>query len=140
MNERKHPKRFHSAFGSVLLLMVFAGAAGAQGSSIYIYPLKNQSQERLSFCVDLVDELQGKVAYFVIDGFHTLAREWTSIFNPLPTSTICACALLLLLVIANWRWITLVFPIWMLLVSIDILLTDLRSSESGVFTAPSHQA
>ncbi|MGH7933657.1 MAG: hypothetical protein ACREQN_10890 [Candidatus Binataceae bacterium] len=38
-----------------------------------------------------------------------------------------ACGLLLLLVIANWRWITLVFPIWMLLISSQILLTEFRS-------------
>jgi len=35
-----------------------------------------------------------------------------------------ACALLLLVVIANWRWITLVFPLWMLLVSTNILLAE----------------
>jgi hypothetical protein len=38
-----------------------------------------------------------------------------------------ACALVLLLVIANWKWITFVFPLWMLLVSGYILLVDLRS-------------
>ncbi|HEY2107028.1 MAG TPA: hypothetical protein VGH29_14620 [Candidatus Binataceae bacterium] len=38
-----------------------------------------------------------------------------------------ACALLLLLVITNWRWITLIFPIWMLLVSTHILLAEFRS-------------
>lgn len=37
-----------------------------------------------------------------------------------------ACAAMLLLVIANWKWITLVFPIWMLLVSAHILLTEFR--------------
>ena len=37
-----------------------------------------------------------------------------------------ACALGLLVVIANWRWITLVFPTWMLLVSIDFLLAEFR--------------
>ena len=41
-----------------------------------------------------------------------------------------ACALLLLLVIANWRWITLVFPIWMLLVSSQILLMEFRSRDT----------
>jgi hypothetical protein len=40
-----------------------------------------------------------------------------------------ACALLLLLVIANWRWITLIFPIWMLLVSSQILLMEFRSRD-----------
>ena len=38
-----------------------------------------------------------------------------------------ACAAVLLLVIANWRWITLVFPLWMLLVSTQILLAEFRS-------------
>ena len=41
-----------------------------------------------------------------------------------------ACALVLLVVIANWRWITLVFPIWMLLVSAQILLTEFGSREA----------
>jgi len=42
-----------------------------------------------------------------------------------------ACALLLLVVIANWRWITLVFPIWMLLISVQILWADIFSHRSG---------
>jgi hypothetical protein len=42
-----------------------------------------------------------------------------------------ASGLLLLLVIANWRWITLVFPAWMLLVSMQILLAEFRSRHAG---------
>jgi hypothetical protein len=42
-----------------------------------------------------------------------------------------ACALVLLAVIANWRWITLVFPIWMLLVSAQIFSTEFRSRQAG---------
>ena len=38
-----------------------------------------------------------------------------------------ACALVLLLVIANWKWITFIFPLWMLLLSIYILLADFHS-------------
>jgi hypothetical protein len=38
-----------------------------------------------------------------------------------------ACAGILLVVIANWKWITLLFPAWMLLVSTNILLADFRS-------------
>ena len=34
------------------------------------------------------------------------------------------CAVVLLLVIANWKWITFVFPLWMLLVSSYILLAE----------------
>ena len=41
-----------------------------------------------------------------------------------------ACALVLLLVIANWRWISLVFPSWMLLVSAVILLAELGFNRS----------
>jgi hypothetical protein len=42
-----------------------------------------------------------------------------------------ASGLLLLVVIANWTWITLVFPVWMLLVSTQILLADFRSRHAG---------
>ena len=35
------------------------------------------------------------------------------------------CAVVLLLVIANWKWITFVFPLWMLLVSGYILFAEL---------------
>jgi hypothetical protein len=42
-----------------------------------------------------------------------------------------ACALVLLAVIADWKWITLVFPIWMLLLSAEILLAEFRSPEAG---------
>lgn len=43
-----------------------------------------------------------------------------------------ACALVLLVVIANWRWITLVFPIWALLVSVQILLAEFASRGAEV--------
>ena len=37
-----------------------------------------------------------------------------------------ACGLTMLLVIGNWKWVQLLFPVWMLLISVHILLTDLR--------------
>ena len=49
--------------------------------------------------------------------------RWIAIFG-------YACAVLLLLVIANWRWITFVFPLWMLLVSSCILLSETRSQSA----------
>jgi len=49
------------------------------------------------------------------------------------------CALLLLVVIANWRWITLVFPIWMLLVSAHILLAEFRFRHPGIAGAEHYQ-
>lgn len=36
------------------------------------------------------------------------------------------CAIVLLLVITNWLWIALLFPFWILIVSLCILLADLR--------------
>jgi hypothetical protein len=42
-----------------------------------------------------------------------------------------ACALVLMLVIANWKWITFVFPLWMLLVSTYILWADFRSRHAA---------
>ena len=37
-----------------------------------------------------------------------------------------ACALVLLLVITNWQWIALLFPLWMLVLSVRVLLAELR--------------
>jgi hypothetical protein len=55
----------------------------------------------------------------------------TAIFPRWMAFTGYACALVLLVVIANWRWITLVFPIWMLLVSTQILVSEFRSRHAG---------
>ena len=41
-----------------------------------------------------------------------------------------ACTAVLMIVIANWKWITLVFPIWILLVSAQILPTEFRTRHS----------
>jgi hypothetical protein len=38
-----------------------------------------------------------------------------------------ACGLTMLLVIANWGWIALIFPMWMLVVSMQILFSDLHA-------------
>jgi hypothetical protein len=46
-----------------------------------------------------------------------------------------ACASVLLVVIANWRWITLVFPVWMLVVSTRILLAEFSSRPAGTADA-----
>jgi hypothetical protein len=40
-----------------------------------------------------------------------------------------AAGVLLLVIIANWKWITLVFPIWILMMSTQILLSELRSRD-----------
>lgn len=50
-----------------------------------------------------------------------------------------ACALVLLAVIADWRWIALVFPIWMLLLSAQILSAEFRSQPAGTAGGDQHQ-
>jgi hypothetical protein len=50
-----------------------------------------------------------------------------------------ACAVVLLLVIGNWKWITFVFPLWMLLVSTHILLADFRSRHASTSEAKQFQ-
>jgi hypothetical protein len=50
----------------------------------------------------------------------------TAIFPRWVTFLGYACAVALLAVIADWRWITLVFPIWMLVLSTQILLVESR--------------
>jgi hypothetical protein len=39
------------------------------------------------------------------------------------------CALVLLLVITSWPWIALLFPAWMLVLSIRILVAEFRRAE-----------
>jgi hypothetical protein len=50
------------------------------------------------------------------------------------------CALVLLLAIANWKWIALGFPLWMLLVSMQILLAEFRSRLAGTAGAGNYSA
>ena len=45
------------------------------------------------------------------------------------------CALVLLVVIANWKWIALIFSLWMLLVSTQMLLAEFRSCHAGAAVA-----
>jgi hypothetical protein len=47
-----------------------------------------------------------------------------------------ACGLTMILLIANWRWITLLFPAWMLLLSTQILVTEIRSSRQRPIKSP----
>jgi hypothetical protein len=42
-----------------------------------------------------------------------------------------ACAVVLLLIITSWPWITLLFPLWMLVVSSSILAADLRGTKKA---------
>jgi predicted RND superfamily exporter protein len=42
------------------------------------------------------------------------------------------CALVLLLVITNWPWIALLFPLWILVLSVRILLADFGRARYSV--------
>jgi hypothetical protein len=46
-----------------------------------------------------------------------------------------ACALVLLVVIASWKWIALIFPLWMLAVSIQMLMAEFRSRHAWTASA-----
>jgi hypothetical protein len=50
----------------------------------------------------------------------------TGIFPRWIAFTGFGCGLVLLLVITSWEWIALLFPAWMLLLSVQILVADLR--------------
>jgi hypothetical protein len=45
-----------------------------------------------------------------------------------------ACALVLLVVVANWKWIALLFPLWMLLVSMQMLVVEVCSRHAKTAT------
>ena len=62
----------------------------------------------------------------------TILPHWVALI-------VYACALLLLVVIANWKWIALVFPLCMLLVSIQMLLVEFRSRHVGAGGAGHYQ-
>lgn len=40
------------------------------------------------------------------------------------------CALILLLVVSNWVWIELLFPLWMLLLSVYIFTADVSNAKA----------
>lgn len=42
-----------------------------------------------------------------------------------------ACGVVLLTVVAHWAWVELLFPAWMLLLSIHVLVADLRGRQGG---------
>ena len=63
----------------------------------------------------------------------------TSIFSRLVAFFGYACALMLLVVIASWRWITLVFSIWMLPVSTQFLVSEFRSWHAGAAVGEHYQ-
>src|SRR5262249_10961404 len=47
-----------------------------------------------------------------------------------------ACAVVLLLIITDWEWIALIFPLWILLVSACILVTEFRQGRGEALGDP----
>jgi hypothetical protein len=113
-----------SMFGSAAVTdaLIEATAAGNIGSETYFFGR--------SISDALLNLFAMKMAGVFMFSTCTIGLR-TAIFPRWVAYTGFGCALLLLLVIANWRWITLVFPIWMLLVSSQIFLAEFRSGDAG---------
>ena len=107
---------------AVLHALVQALAAGKIGSDVYYF---GHSVSDALFNVFAVKMAGVFIITTCTIGLRTaIVPRWVAIIG-------YACAVVLLLVIANWKWITFVFPLWMLLVSTYILLADFRSRHAA---------
>jgi hypothetical protein len=107
---------------AVLHALVQALAAGKIGSDIYYF---GQSVSDALFNIFAIKMAGVFITTTCTIGLRTaIVPRWVAIIG-------YACALVLLLVIANWKWITFIFPLWMLLVSTYILLADFRSRRAA---------
>jgi hypothetical protein len=111
-------------FGSaaVMAALVESAAAGSMDREIYYFGRRVSDALLNLFAMKMA-------GVFMISTCTIWLR--TAIFPRWMAFSGYACALVLLVVIANWRWITLVFPIWMLLVSTQILVSEFRSRHAG---------
>jgi hypothetical protein len=111
-------------FGSaaVMAALVESAAAGSMDREIYYFGRRVSDALLNLFAMKMA-------GVFMISTCTIWLR--TAIFPRWMAFSGYACALVLLVVIANWRWITLVFPIWMLLVSTQILVSESRSRHAG---------
>ncbi len=103
------------------------GASRAPGASrqIFVYDYRCRAA-RIAGQTTMIAEIYN----WFTEGFAT-HRLRSAIFPRWIAFAGYACALVLLLVIANWKWIQLVFPLWMLLLSVHILLVEFRSRPAG---------
>jgi len=105
------------ASGLLFVACLFAGAA-VTGALVESVAAGNIESETYYFGRRVSDALVNlfamKMAGVFIVSACTIGLR-TAIFPRWLAFLGYACALVLLVVIANWRWITLVFPIWMLL-------------------------
>jgi hypothetical protein len=121
-----------SMFGSAAVTdaLIESSAVGSIGSETYYF----------GRCVSdtLLNLFAMKMAGVFMISTCTVGLR-TAIFPRWVAYTGFACALLLL-VIANWRWITLVFPTWILLASTRILLEEFRSRDLATVGAEDYLA
>jgi hypothetical protein len=109
-----------SLFGSAAITDALIGAVAAGDINGQIYYLGHHMSDAL------LNLFAMKMAGVFTFSTCTLGLR-TGIF-PRPIAYIgFASGLVLLLIIANWRWISLVFPLWILLVSAAILHAEFRS-------------
>ena len=120
-------------FGSaaVMAAMIDSVAAGSIGNETYYF------NRRVSDA--LLNLFAMKMAGVFMFSTCTIGLR-TAIFPRWVAFLGFACALVLLVVIANWKWITLIFPIWMLVVSAQILSAEFRSRHAGTAGGEHHQA
>ena len=121
------------ASGLLFVASVF-GSAAVTSALIDSVAAGNISSDTYFFgrCISdaLLNLFTMKMAGVFIFSSCTIALR-TTIFSRWVAYTGFGCALLLLLIVADWRWITLLFPIWMLLVSTEIFLAEFRSGTAG---------
>jgi hypothetical protein len=130
------------ASGLLFVASLFAGAA-ATGALIKAIAFGSIDSDTYYFGRSMSDALFNifgvKMAGVFIFSTCTIGLR-TALFPRWVAYVGYATGLLLLLIIGNWRWITLVFPFWMLVVSAQILITDRRSRHTRTTTAGRYQA
>ena len=118
-------------FGSAAVMAALIESVAAGNIAIETYDLNRRVSDTL------LNLFAIKMAGVFMFSTCTLGLR-TAIFPRWVAFSGYACALALLLVIANWRWIALVFPIWMLLVSSQILLAEFRSRHTWIARGEEH--
>jgi hypothetical protein len=117
--------------GSGLLFVgsLFASAAAA-GALLQVTPTVNiqQTNDKLYYFVQhlsytFLNVFAIKMAGVFMFSTCTIALR-TALFPRWVAFSGFLCGLVLLVVISNWLWIALIFPLWILLVSAQILIAD----------------
>jgi hypothetical protein len=118
----------------LLFVACLFGASAVMGALIESVAAGNLDSDLYYFGRRITDALQNlfamKMAGVFMFSTCTIGLR-TGIFPRWIAIAGYGCAALLLAVITNWRWITLVFPTWMLLVSVQLLFAEFISTHAG---------